>query len=206
MRHATPDDETDQLHPVATDQPGLILHRPLRKLRQVAIVYALLPLLCAAVGAWIATQVAYGRAERHTDARIATLEQDLAQRRAANQQSNAERDRQIAELRRLVCILADHAQPRDDQVEQVRATYGCTGGPYPEPSAAPPAPSETQPPAPGTTRTTAAAAQQPHVPPATQPAPRPTTTRPPATTSSPPAPGSPLLCVDLRPLLPKICV
>jgi hypothetical protein len=204
VRHAIPDDETEQLHPVATDQPGLILHRPLRKLRQIAVVYALLPLLCAGIGAWIATQVAYTRAEAHTDRRIETLERDLAERRAANQQGNAERDRQIAELRRLVCIFADHAQPRDEQVEQVRATYGCTGGPYPVPSTSTP-PGSGGGPAPTVTRTAAGAAPRPTARAGTA---RPAAVPSPAGPPPAPSPGesaNPLLCVGL-PLLPRICL
>lgn len=195
MRHATPDD-TEQLHPVATDQPGLVLHRPLRKLRQIAVVYALLPLVCAAVGAWIATQIAYDRAERHTDGRIAALERDLADRRAANQASNADRDRQLAELRRLICVFADHSTPRDDQVEEVRTRYGCTGGPYPVPSWSP------SPPGPGFSRTTGALLPPPARTTSAR-VPRPSPAGPPPSPTTPP-PG-PLVCADL-PLLPRVCL
>ncbi|GAA2636988.1 hypothetical protein GCM10010399_82660 [Dactylosporangium fulvum] len=200
MRHATPDDNTEKLHPVATDQPGLILHNPYRKLRQIAVVYALLPLLCAGVGGWIATQIAYTRAADHTDARIEALERDLSERRTTNQQANAERDRQIAELRRLVCILADHAQPRDGQIEQVRGTYGCTGGPYPVPSVSTAPPAR---PGPGLSRTTAGA-----LPPAVRSSPARAPLPSPAGRPPSPSPapsGGPLLCIDL-PLLPPICL
>jgi hypothetical protein len=196
VRHATPDGETERLHPVATDQPGLILHRPLQKLRQIAIVYALLPLLCAALGAW----VAYRLTEASTDRRIAALEQDLAQRRAARAEQDAARDRQLGELRLLVCIFADHSQPRDDQVEAVRARYGCTGGPYPEPQSPPATPGRggtsagTRPSGvlPPPVRTTSAIA----VPSPTRGPPQP----------SPTGDGAgPLLCVKL-PLLPRVCL
>ncbi|MGI5247758.1 hypothetical protein [Dactylosporangium sp. CA-139066] len=194
MRHATPDDETERLHPLATDQPGLILHRPVAKWRQIAIMYALLPLLCAGVGAWIATQVAYARAEAHTDRRIAALERDLAERRAANTSANAERDRQIAELRRLVCIFADHAQPRDAQVEEVRARYGCTGGPYPVPQSPPPSAPISGRPTSGVLPPTARTSSVIAVPSPAGPPPRPS-----------PSSAGPLLCVDL-PLLPRVCL
>jgi hypothetical protein len=136
------DDDTRELHPVATDQPGLILHRPYQKLRQIIVLYTLLPLVCAFVGGWIATQVAYQRSETHTDRRIAVLEGDLAQRRKANAEANAARDARTAELLALVCQLLDHAQPRDAGIEASRAKYRCTGNPplapTPGPSSAPP--------------------------------------------------------------------
>ncbi|GGM53122.1 hypothetical protein ACFFX1_55070 [Dactylosporangium sucinum] len=196
MRYATPrDDETGRLHPLATDQPGLILHEPIKKWRRVAIVYALLPLLCAGVGAFIATQVAYHRAEQHTDERLATLEDDLAERRRVRAEQDAERDAQSQRLLVLACVLLDHAQPRDGQIEAWRTELGCSGGPYTVPSLAPgprlPAPSASRsqvmpPPA---VRSSAAG-------PLPSPAPRPPS----------PAPSSgPLLCVDL-PLLPELCL
>lgn len=196
MRHGTPDgNDTARLHPVATDQPGLVLHRPLQKLRQIAVVYALLPLLCAALGGFVAVKIG----EANTDRRLGTLERDLADRRAANQKSNAERDRQIAELRRLVCTFADHAQPRDDQVEQVRATYGCTGGPYPEPTTSP----APRLPSPGVSRPTAGAFRPPGVTATTtRPGLAPTRSLPPST--RPPVGGG-VVCVVVPPL-PPVCL
>lgn len=86
------------------------------------------------VSAGLGGERAYARSSAHTDQRIGTLESELAQRRATILQGDTLRDQQIAELRRLVCVFADHVQPRDDQVAQVRLRYGCTGGPYPMPS------------------------------------------------------------------------
>jgi hypothetical protein len=91
----------------------------------------------------LSAAIAYGsaffavdRAAVHTDQRVAVLESDLRQRRATAADQNAARDRQIAELRRLVCLFADHAQPRDGDVEMVRAKYACaTPTPTPGPSA-----------------------------------------------------------------------
>ncbi|WP_344613368.1 hypothetical protein [Dactylosporangium salmoneum] len=194
-----PGGETEQLHPVATDQPGLILHRPYQKLRQIAVIYALLPLLCAGIGAWIATQVAYTRAERHTDARIETLERDLAQRRAARAAQDAARDEQTRELLKLVCDLLDHATPRDETIEADRALYGCAGNP----ASLPPSVTSSSVAPPRTARTTAGAPQPPAVRTTAVRPLQPSPAGPPPTTGMP-APG-PLLCVDL-PVLPPVCL
>lgn len=106
-----------------------------------AVLFALAVVAVVVIAGYVSASVggehAYRRSSAHTDVRIATLESDLAERRAESRRQNVQRDQQIGELRRLVCILADHVQPRDEQVRQVRARYGCTGGPYPEPSWAP---------------------------------------------------------------------
>lgn len=216
------DEPAQELHPVASDQPGLILHRPLRKLRQVAIVYALLPLVCAGLGGFVVIKLT----EAATSRRLAALERDLEQRRAVNTKSNTERDRQIAELRRLVCVFADHSEPRDDQVEAVRIQYGCDGGPYPvlpvpgvpTPSSSGSPPSGGPSPVPlrssGGSGGAVPAPGRSTVRALPQPAPRPPTTRPPTSRpaetitrppSSPPSRSRSVLCVDL-PLLPKLCV
>jgi hypothetical protein len=107
----------------------------------IAVLFALAVVAVVVIAGYVSASVggehAYNRSSRHTDERIATLESDLAERRAANQRQNVQRDQQIGELRRLVCVFADHAQPRDEQVRQVRAKYGCNGGPYPEPVTSP---------------------------------------------------------------------
>lgn len=89
-------------------------------------LFAVAVMLLSSVIAYTSAVIAVHRAEQHTDERVAVLERDLQQRRAAAAQQNANRDRQIGELRRLVCLFADHAQPRDAAVEEVRAAYGCT--------------------------------------------------------------------------------
>jgi hypothetical protein len=197
------EDGTRELHAVATDQPGLILHRPYQKLRQIAVVYALLPLLCAALGGFVVIRLA----EANTDRRLATLEGDLAERRKIRQQEDAARDAQTRELLALVCTLLDHSQPRDAEVEKQRVKYGCTGGPIPTATPAPPTPSEPGRPSPGGFRTTAGALPpRPAVTATTSRAvPTPTQDRPPPPSNAPPGGGGSLLCVDL-PLLPPICL
>jgi hypothetical protein len=201
MRHGTPDgDDTEVLHPLATDEPGLILRRPVAKWRQIAIIYALLPLLCAALGGFVAVKVA----DASTDRRLATLEQDLAERRKVRAEQDAARDARTRDLLALVCVLLDHAQPRDADVEARRRQFGCDGGPYPQPS---PIPTPVVP-APGTPRTSAWRPSRP-VPRsagATQRRPTPSPGRP-APAPSPSAGGGIRLvvCVDL-PLLPPICL
>lgn len=107
----------------------------------VSALFALALVVIVVVAGYVSASVggehAYSRSSAHTDERIAALESDLAERRAANQRQNAQRDQQIGELRRLVCVFADHAQPRDVQVQEIRGRYGCNGGPYPQPAPAP---------------------------------------------------------------------
>jgi hypothetical protein len=205
VRHATPDGDTERLHAVATDQPGLVLRRPLQKLRQVAIVYALLPLVAAGLGAWIATQIAYARSEAHTDRRIAALEDDLAERRRVRAEQDAARDAQSREVYALLCLLLDHAQPRDAAVEAKRAKYGCAGGvPSPGPQSPPPAAPSSAVPVPGGSRTTAALVVPPPRRSRSTGLPVPSPAGPPPASPVPP-PGGPLLCVEVSPLL-RLCV
>lgn len=100
----------------------------------LSLVFAAAVLLLSAVIGYTSSVLAVARAEKHTDARVGVLESDLQQRRAAAAEQNANRDSQIAQLRRLVCVFADHAQPRDEDVEEVRAAYGCTATPSPSPT------------------------------------------------------------------------
>lgn len=117
-------------------------HDPPGRNRTVLLsaIFAAAVMLLSAVIGYAASMVAVDRAAEHTDSRVAVLEGDLQQRREAAAQQNAGRDAQIAELRRLVCVFADHSQPRDKAVEQIRANYGCdnpspaaTPGPSPSP-------------------------------------------------------------------------
>lgn len=103
----------------------------------LSLVFGLAVLLLSSVIGYAASAIAVTRAEKHTDRRVEVLEKDLQQRREANAAQNAARDGQIAELRLLVCLFADHAQPRDAAVEQVRRRYGCVGVPTPTPVPSP---------------------------------------------------------------------
>jgi hypothetical protein len=98
----------------------------------VSIGFALSVVIIAAAASYAGGRLAYEQSAAHTDARIAVLEGDLSQRRAASMAANrirdaqaAQRDAQIAELRRLVCAFADHAQPQDADIQQIRAQYHC---------------------------------------------------------------------------------
>ncbi len=106
----------------------------------IPILFAAAVLVLAFTAAYTGGMYGYRAGAEHTDQTLSVLVKDLDQRRAAAQQANASRDQQLAELRRLVCILADHAQPRDQQVDDVRARYGCNGGPYPVPGPSGPYP------------------------------------------------------------------
>lgn len=136
MRHETPDGGTPELDALddALVRAGETTRPPCRwRPKLIGALTALAVAVVAAAASYGGASYAYSSSAAHTDDRIAVLEGDLSQRRASALAANANRDAQIAQLKRLVCILADHAQPRDDQVAQVRAEFACTGGPYPEP-------------------------------------------------------------------------
>ena len=135
----TGDDRTET-YQVLSDEPGLLLHRPRRQLARVLALYALLPLICAAAGSYITYTLSAGR----SDHRIAALEADLAERRAARAQMD-DQQRQLeaaraaadAQLRRDACVAFDRLQPRDAEVLDLRKRYGCTGNPKPAATAGP---------------------------------------------------------------------
>lgn len=102
-----------------------------------AVVFAVAVAVLAAASAYASALFAVDRAAKHTDQRVAVLESDLQQRREAAASQNANRDAQIAELRRLVCTFADHSQPRDESVEDIRRTYQCIPAPTPAPIPSP---------------------------------------------------------------------
>lgn len=110
----------DECIPPETTAPRTVL---------LSATFALAVLLLAAVIGYTSSLFAVGRAAEHTDERVAVLENDLRQRRATAAEQNANRDKQIAELRKLVCVLADHAQPRDAAVQEVRVQYNCVPPP-----------------------------------------------------------------------------
>lgn len=138
MRHSAPGPEDaftelDQALTRATevDAEPVTTHRPRNLL--LSMVFGMSVLLLSSVIGYTAAVFAVNRAEAHTDQRVAVLERDLQQRRATAAAQNEARDQQIAELRRLVCLFADHSQPRDPAVEDVRRRYNCTGSPSPTP-------------------------------------------------------------------------
>ncbi len=100
----------------------------------LSTLFGMAVILLAAVVGYTSSVVAVNRAAKHTDNRVAVLERDLQQRRSAAAEQNANRDAQIGELRRLVCVFADHAQPRDRTIEEIRSRYDCV---LPTPSVSP---------------------------------------------------------------------
>lgn len=224
MRHAVPNepeeafDELDQAldHAEGVTEEAVTPVGPSpRRTALLSLSFAAAIVVLAAVIAYFSSAIAVNRAEQHTDDRVAVLESDLQARRSAAAEQNANRDAQIAELRRLVCLFADHATPRDQDVEDVRRRYGCTGVPNPTPG---PTSSATAVP---TARPQGA--RQPVRSPAgpgvggpggqPTPAPHPTSTGTLTVPSKPvpPPPASPaggpqpLVCITL-PLLPPLCV
>jgi hypothetical protein len=185
-------DDTRQLTPIVADEP-VEVRNPRRQLRRILVLYALLPLVAAAMGAWIATNIAYQRAAEHTDKRFTALERDLTERRKAAAEANARRDAQQAQTAALVCLVLDHLQPRDEAVEAARARYNCPDEPA--------TPGETPPPdSGGSSGGVHPTPSRYRLSPQPTPGP-PTPTGPPGR-----KPNRHLLgCVDL-PLIPKICI
>ncbi len=114
------------------DPPGP-RHVPLWRATAVAVALA----VALGVVAGTTAYVAQSKANEHTDRRIARLEADLAERRKAANEANARRDQQLAEVGRLVCAVFNRVQPRDAEVERVRAIYRCDQQPQPSPSVLP---------------------------------------------------------------------
>ncbi len=95
----------------------------------VAVGLALAVLLGVVAG--VTAFVAQSRANQHTDQRIERLEADLTERRRVAAEANARRDQQIAETQRVVCVVFNRLQPRDDEVQRVRAQFTCDALPEP---------------------------------------------------------------------------
>lgn len=221
MRHAVPpsDDhaftEIDQVlsragEVTSPDEDEMPPAPARRRTVLLSLGFALAVLLLSGVIGYTSAFFAVDRSAEHTDGRVGVLEKDLQQRRSAAAEQNANRDAQIAELRRLVCVFADHSQPRDQGVEEIRAKYGCTGAPAPSPSASPAAGPPAGPPGIASTGTRrdggpggpGVGGSRP-----TNATPQPKTSAPTRQVQPPPAgnPGGDAGCVDL-PLLPKICL
>ena len=199
-------------HPVLTDEPGLVLTHPRRQLAKILILYAVLPLVCSVAGAVVAYQLSNVVTER----RVAALEEYLAQRREMNTAADGERDKQLEQTRRDLCVVVDRVQPRDAAVEDMRRRYGCTGGPTVAPASPSPTPSARTRPAPptgGATGRTPSGGQRgpsggggvagptgPAGPPG-----RPAPTPPPSATQAPPA-DKPTQVIDVCVPLLNLCL
>jgi hypothetical protein len=96
-----------------------------------AIVVGILVAVLLGIVAGVTAFVSQQRANDHTDHRIARLEADLAERRRVAAEANARRDQQIAETQRIVCVVMNRVQPRDAEVEKVRAQFNCAAQPDP---------------------------------------------------------------------------
>lgn len=175
------------LRPVLADEPlvGTNLTRRVR----ITLVAIAVALLLSNVSAYLIGQAFAEHANERTDQRIAALEADLAERRAA-------RDRMDAQLRRDACTLADELAglvPDSQRLRDFRARYGCTGTPTATRSPSPPAPS----PGGRTDGTAGTRGTTGHPAPAPRPGPTRTTPAPsPTGTTRPPTDGG-LLCLPL---------
>ncbi len=119
----------DRLTPTV-DSPPPARQVPLWRAVAVAVILA----VALGVVAGATAYVAQSRSNSHTDRRIERLEADLAERRKAAAEANARRDQQLAEVGRLVCAVFNRVQPRDAEVERIRAMYRCDQLPQPQPS------------------------------------------------------------------------
>lgn len=125
MKHR---DDTEPMSPVFADEP-LLVHQPRRRLNRILVLYALLPLICGAVGAYIAYELGNWR----TDQRVDRLESDLNERRTARAAEDQARDARLEQTRRDLCVVLDRVQPRDAPLEEMRRRYGCVGRASPGP-------------------------------------------------------------------------
>ncbi len=96
-----------------------------------AILVGFLLAMMLGVVAGVTAYVAQNRANEHTDRRLAELERDRAERRRAADAANARRDQQIAETVRIVCVVMNRIEPRDDEVQRYRAQFHCDSQPQP---------------------------------------------------------------------------
>lgn len=116
---------------VLADEP-VVLEKPRRAVAKVAIAY-MAAILIVGVSA---IYIGYGLARRDLDRRVAAIEQYQNERRDVRDQekqdADAEREATAARVERLkqiVCVFADRAQPRDEDVQRIRQEFGCTGEP-----------------------------------------------------------------------------
>ncbi|WP_349876208.1 hypothetical protein ABIH81_18885 [Micromonospora sp. HUAS YX12] len=187
-------------HNADTQRLARVVVRDRRRVARLLALYALLPLLCSAA----ATVIAYNLADNAVDRRVAALEQDLAQRRAAAVEEQRRRDARLEQTRRDLCVALDRLTPRDADVQDLRRRYGCTG-PLPDPSTSPGPPSRG-----GPRPTGPAASSRTTVPqPAPAPAPAPAGPPGPAGPTGPPGPPAatpkPTPAIACLPLL-RLCV
>ncbi len=121
----------DLLTPPAIDPSRLVRVTPSW---QAILVGALLAIMLGIV-AGVTAYIAQNRANEHTDRRLAELERDRAERRAAADAANARRDQQIAETQRIVCVVMNRIEPRDAEVQRIRVQFRCDA--QPDPAATP---------------------------------------------------------------------
>jgi hypothetical protein len=114
-------------HLLLTDEPGVMVHNPRRQLARLLVLYAVLPLICAAAGAFIAYSLSSAEIDRRVTATERQQADYLAERRRLNAEGDRLRDEQLAQFRRDLCVLIDRAVPRDLVVDELRRRYGCTG-------------------------------------------------------------------------------
>lgn len=123
------DRQTKKLSPVLTNEP-LVGNDLMRKLR-VILISVVIAFVLTNFTSYLIGQAVRADADQDNRARIATLERefaaDLDERRRERDAEVAGQNAKLAQLRRDVCTLADRAQPRDDEVLQMRRRYGCTG-------------------------------------------------------------------------------
>ncbi len=107
---------------------------PLWQAVAVGLALALLLGVVAGVTAYVAADKGRSQANAHTDRRLAALEADLTERRKAASEANARRDQQLRDTERIVCAVVNRVQPRDAEIERIRAEYRCDQQPLPSAS------------------------------------------------------------------------
>lgn len=164
-----------KLSPVLADEP--LVGQGIKRRVRVILLAVVVAIVLTNITSYFIGETTRADANRDLRTRIAALERDFAadldERRRERDAEVAGQDAKLAQLRRDVCTLADRAQPRDDEVQQMRRRYGCTGGPEPAmsrtagggsaPTAGPPAAPGPQP-APGPAAPTAPGPSSPPAP------------------------------------------
>lgn len=140
------------LSPVLSDQP-LVGEHLTRRLR-IVLIAMLVAFFLTNLTSYLIGQAVRAEADRDTRTRVDGVERKVTEdiearavqrdaERKRMEETNAAQQRELAQLRRDLCVALDRVTPRDQVVVQARRQYGCTGGVAP--AASRPAPAAGQP-------------------------------------------------------------
>lgn len=127
------DDEPDgPRYPLMTNQPGVEVTDPIRKMRMLALLWAAALLVGCAVAAWTATTIANHRSEEKIAAAnrkaedLVDAQRDEMDRRAAARNAQAATALRILEQnRRTICELLEDDTSGREKIAQLLRAYAC---------------------------------------------------------------------------------